>query len=466
MERPANATYVRSFLPKDSLQTFTFGPNDARDFDVQLFDYIAAYNVGGTNNSVNKRAIAIQFKSNNILVKECILDDFTDVNTARGAASKYRADGTIDYTARTSCSLSKTNGGALGSQIAFASGDAFTITTGNLGFYRTTISTVNSVTSGTSGSGTAKPYVAANQSIFGGDIQKDGKYSVLYIAYDATNTPIAYTFSKNRTMPNSQFDFINVLVADWQTNLTSTNIISLNKPSNAYWCPDVRGYQGGINTAILSQCTVIADIFTIKFVPGLEKYRVFAGMFAPEANPNLGSQRRNLQNIKNDFTTLPATISFDYNTDFMPFITSNAPANITTARPTLSWNYSGTTSALQRVFMSIYERNKASGNSSVQLPGFDYFWSLDYLPTNTTSVSAPVLPTAIADYAPIEGTQKFRYFVQLTEKAINGSFRISELERNFNDDTDARVASTGVALQNSTSKEPALADDAYQINLR
>jgi Bacterial Ig-like domain (group 2) len=436
-----NATYVKRLLPESYSEDQAFGNGDARDLTAQF-----AYQ----NYQTSNQQLVINFTDtvSTLAVRACVINKFTDPKVWKGVAIPNIVGS--DYSLAQPCLLRRADGVDLGNPVTFSNGNVFEIEMGGLGFYKVTISENTAATGSTppTAKGLAKPYVAPSQSIYTNDLQKNGLYSVLFIAYDTNNNPVAYRFFKNRSMPANAVDSLEVKANEWQTDLTQTVITINNSVDTGYYCPSLFGYFGGINSANTYVCGNSdtspfngSHIFNRKFVPGFEKYGFTFGEFAKEAFNAPGAPSRVSRLEKRDLSALPSSVNLDFLTDFMPLPVIGAISGIGTARPGLAWTYSGDVSKLEQVSAYITERDKKSGNESVQQPGFNYYWGLSQLPTTLTNIKIPELPSSISAYAPVEGVRNYRINVSLQEKATT-SYRYAEFSRNLNEDSSASTAST------------------------
>jgi Bacterial Ig-like domain (group 2) len=449
LDRPEglNAVFVRRFLPENNTEDQYFGNGDARDLTAQF-----SYN--GFQQTYQQLNINFTDAASTT-VKACAINTFTNLKIWKGIAITNPIGG--DYASIQTCSVRRADGADLGNPITFSNGNILEIEMGGLGFYKVTI-TENTPVNGTvapTAKGLAKPYVAPFQNVYTYDLQKNGLYSALFVAYDVNKNPIAYKFLKNRTMPGSGLDTLEVKANEWQTDLTQTVFMISNVGTGwtGYYCPSLFGYIGGIYSASAFDCNnnnTVPGTYTFnrKFVPGFEKYGFTFGNIAEETYNAPGAPSRISRLEKRDLNTLPASVNLDFSTDFMPFPIIGALSSVGTPRPGVSWIYGGDTSKLEQVTAYIFERDKKSGNDSVQQPGIDYYWDLRQLPTMLNTVKFPELPSSISAYAPIEGTRNYRINVNLQEKATS-SYRYVQLSRNLNEDSNASTA-------NSTLGEAAL----------
>jgi hypothetical protein len=468
LEKPTGAAYVRRILPQSSTSRQSFGNGDPRDLPATF----QLQSSGPNNQSFLLIGLITDATVTPNKGKLCYLSDFSNVNRYFGLALQGN-NALPDFTSGNPCSLRRVDGVAMGTGGAFSIapvGTVYELEMGGLGFYRITLEPNTNTIQGQVGVGTARPYVAPYQEVYTSDLQKDGLYSTAFIAYDTNDNPVAYKFLKNRTMPASGVDSLEVKANEWQTDLTQT-IFTVNVGTDGgYYCPSITGYFGGIESAGNFDCRNNntnpfngSHIMTRKYVPGFDKYGFTFGFFKVIASSSAGAPSIYTYLNKRDLATLPTTVSLNASTDFMPLPDIGAVSGVGTARPGIDWTYSGDQSKLEQTTVSIYERDKQSGNNSVQQPGFEYSWFFSRLAPGISSFAVPELPNSISTYAPLEGSRKFRISVSLLEATSSTSRREAAMSRNLNNDTGFHTAG---ASARALSFEPQVLSDAYQIVLK
>jgi hypothetical protein len=467
LEKPAGATYIRRILPGDGEDFQSFGGGDARDLPAAI-SYFSTNTTPNLTVGVLTDGTVQPNPSSTPNGKICFISNFS--TTTRYTGLGYAVENNIPNSAKGfTCSLRRADGAAMGTSTAFtigAVGTVYELETNGYGFYRITLD------SDTNGNyvGTARPYVRFNQSIFTYDLQQNGLYSSLFIAYDANDNPIAYKFLKNRTMPSSGSDSFEVLANQWDTNLTQTTF-TVGVPANTgYWCPSLMGFFEGVSSSSSFDCSNSnsnpfggSHVMNRKFVPGFDKFGFSFGFFQPIPGNTAGSPSSSTRIQKNDLVVLPSNVSLNYTADFMPFIdyASTFVVGAATARPGLSFTYTGDSSRLAQVSGFIYERNKQSGSSSVQQPGFDYLWDFWQFPSSTRSLVAPELPSSLASLAPIEGSRKYRMEVAVREPQTTTGRREAWLVRNLSNDVALNTTSARAKTDERSS-----ATKAFEIVLK
>jgi hypothetical protein len=465
LEKPAGATHTRRFLPGDATDFQSFGGGDARDLPAAI-SYFSTNTTPQLTVGVLTDAIVQPNPSSNPNGKVCFLNNFS--TTTRYVGLGYVVESNNANSAKGfTCSLRRADGAAMGTSTAFtigAVGTVYELEMGSYGLYRITLD------SNTNGNyvGTARPYVRSSQGVYTYDLQKNGLYSPLFIAYDANDNPVAYKFLKNRTMPSGGSDVFEVLANQWDTNLTQTTFAVTVPNSPSYWCPSLMGFFEGISSASLFDCRInnySSGLYTItrKFAPGFDKYGFSFGFAQAIPANTAGAPSSNTRLQKNDLAVLPANVSLNATTDFMPFIdhATTSLVGAGTARPGLNFAYTGDSSKLEQVSGFIYERNKQSGNEVVQQPGLDYDWTFWQFPSSTRSLVAPELPSSLAALAPIEGSKKYRMEVALREPQTTTSRREAWLQRNLSGDTAFNTASS-----RSKGTEAATPRKVFEIGLQ
>jgi hypothetical protein len=268
------------------------------------------------------------------------------------------------------------------------------------------------------------------------DLQTDTNFSELFLAFNTKNETIGYITYLDKPVPAAENSFaapdFTVAPVDWKTDL-STMPITINNlepgtgPNYSAWISGGRKGVGhtlgyGQNTAAVANTVTINAKYPPEF---LDTYNYTLSYFL-KTNTQAGQPSTYHDTIKRGLVSLPATPTFNAQTDFLA-----SPKNLgysETGRPTLTWTYTAPASVID-VFAGIYN----------QTDDADYFWSFAPQARTASSLIVPALSADFAAWDPKGNARKYRFYVNASEydSATNspGGNRYSGASRNFSNDT-------------------------------
>lgn len=293
----------------------------------------------------------------------------------------------------------------------------------------------------------AAPSVTLGDALDQNNLQTDGRYSMIFNAYDANGNPLAYaTFldqTVDATTPNR---FFTVGATDWKTdfsslNLTITNYDGFKKtnglpdPNPGYWCTNVVGSRRGVRMTPPNPCRVLFDTgartmsVTAKYPSGFfDSFGYYTGWWFRDASQS-GLPDKNSYRRLRGLASLPSNLTLDAVADFLAPPTNFAVADVGTERPSFSWTTPtglNTTAKTVRTMLGVYNFYLGTG--------VDYGWTFDPFPSTLTSLKLPALPAALNGFAPTEnvGGRKYRAYIRYFEDYENDlDYRFSDAGRNL-----------------------------------
>jgi Bacterial Ig-like domain (group 2) len=264
-----------------------------------------------------------------------------------------------------------------------------------------------------------------NDGLYSEDLQTDGTYSPVLFAYDTNGHMKAYASFLDQTYdPNNRDKTFTVAATDWKTNLSTTNFVINNVAANAYaFCSSIQGYRKGIlinpTTSPCDGRTTIGTTVTAgsrEYVPSLYDQLEYTTGWAVCCGSNPGDPS-SYTYLSRRVSSIPATITLNALTDFLPIINNFTITNTATARPTLQWDAISSASNAQNANIQIYDVEYQAA--------YDYFWDVNELPNTTTTFNFPELPATLSDFAPKEGLlgHKYRATVSYSQQSLDATLR-------------------------------------------
>jgi hypothetical protein len=276
------------------------------------------------------------------------------------------------------------------------------------------------------------------------DLQKDGKFTPIFFAFNSKNEPIGYVAFPDKTVPASENSFDNpdflVSPSDWKTDFKTLSI-NLENATNSEYILDIYGTRKDIEKylyARTSRANTSATAITLsaKYPPSIfDEYKYYVSKFTAQdtqiGRPSQGSTifKRGLSNLP-ESPTIPA---FNAQTDFLP-----TPTNLVYAeasRPTLSWNLAAP-SSVTFFGVSLYD----------QVDNLDQYWNFIFYPKTSTSLVIPELPANLSSFDPKGNGSLYRFNISISDynsaTSSPSGYRYAGASRNFADDVGPAALKT------------------------
>jgi hypothetical protein len=307
--------------------------------------------------------------------------------------------------------------------------------------------------------------------IYTDDLQSDGKYSPLLFALDSNFVPLAYIAFPDRSLPTTSIsNTLTVNAGDWKTDLQSFDLTVSNYTGIKFSNTNIGTWNGTVQAFGARKGSELRPIFNTNgtfsqgqatFTFPMKYANSFYDSFGYEVGVGIGDytqagQPRYYKRIvRRGANSLPASLTLDFNNDFLPAPALNVIADPNTAQPSFAWSFPGNLSIITRINYYIVNRFES---------GYDYSWTFNVLPPSTTSLKVPALPTALASFAPSEGAAGHKYtgYVQYVEDTPS-LYRTSSAYRTFANDVGATSQNVGGLVENQRDEAKA---DPFAIELR